>query len=279
MITPDRIKALSREARVDMVMALVNGWPAIRDAGINTPLRLAHFMAQIATETGGFTIYTENMNYSAQRMTEVWPSHFRTIEAAAPYAHNPEKLANFIYDDAHRSDSFKLGNTHPGDGWRYRGRGFIQTTGREGYRKVGHEDDPDLLTDPKEGLKAAIAEFVRAGCLALSDRDNLNAVRQAINGGLTGIVDARLYLARAKVIFQPLASAPAPAAPIPAPTAPAPRDPAPGQAVKPVVPPVASKKVAVGIAAIFIAAIAGAFGWLSAAVSHGFHAVLSIFGG
>lgn len=226
MITAERVRKLAPNARADLVMALVKGWPKIRDAGINTPLRVAHFMTQIATETGGFTIYEENMNYSAQRLTEVWPSRFPSTSAALPYARNPEKLANYVYADANRSAAYKLGNTQPGDGWRYRGRGFIQTTGREGYRKVGHEDDPDTLTQPEEGLKAAIAEFVRSGCLALADADNLTGIRKRINGGTIGIEHARAFLPKAKAIFtaMPEAKVPPPPdieptpKPVPAPT-------------------------------------------------------------
>lgn len=200
-LTADSVRRFAPYARSDIAAALVAGADAIATAGINTPLRLQHFMAQIATETGGFTIYVENLNYSPQRMCQVWPSHFPTIAAAAPYAHNPQQLANFIYADANRSSAYRLGNTQPGDGWRYIGRGLIQTTGRDGYRKAGHELDPEALADPRVGLVAAIDEFVRSGCLPLADADNVEAVRRKINGGLIGIVDCRTWLAKAKAIF------------------------------------------------------------------------------
>lgn len=200
-LTADSVRRFAPYARSDIAAALVAGADQIAAAGINTPLRLQHFMAQIATETGGFTIYVENLNYSAQRMCQVWPSHFPTIEAAVPYAHNPQGLANFIYADANRSPAYRIGNTQPGDGWRYIGRGLIQTTGRDGYRKAGHELDPEALADPRVGLAAAIDEFVRSGCLPLADADDVEAVRLKINGGLTGIVDCRTWLAKAKAIF------------------------------------------------------------------------------
>lgn len=81
-------------------------------------------MAQVLHETGGLTVLVENMNYRAERIVQVWPSRFRTIEEATPYAHNPEKLANKVYGG-------RMGNTHPGDGWRFIGRGLLQITGRE----------------------------------------------------------------------------------------------------------------------------------------------------
>lgn len=195
------MKRFAPTAKPDIVDAILLGWTKMDAAGINTPLRVSHFMAQLATETGGFTIYLENMNYSARRLTQVWPSHFPTIEAGQPYANNPEKLANYIYADANRSKGFRLGNTKGGDGWRYRGRGLIQTTGRENYRKIGYEENPEDLADPDIGLVAAIAEWTHTGCNGLADADNVEAVRRKINGGLIGIADCRAWLAKAKKIF------------------------------------------------------------------------------
>lgn len=200
-VTRDRLAAFAPQAHADIVAALVAGDALLAQASITAPLRLPHFMAQIAHETGGFTIYTENLNYSAIRLTQVWPSHFPTFDAATPYAHNPEALANFIYADANRSAPYRLGNTQPGDGWRYRGRGLIQTTGRDGYRRVSHELDPDALNDPAVGLVAAIDEFVRTGCLQLADADDLVSVRRRINGGIIGLDDSREWLSKAKLIF------------------------------------------------------------------------------
>lgn len=201
VLTAAAILRFAPAAKPDIVAALVAGAGAFAAAAIVSPLRLPHFLAQTATETGGFTIYVENLNYSAVRMTQVWPSQFPTIAAAAPYAGNPEKLANFIYADANRPPAYRMGNTQPGDGWLYRGRGLIQTTGRDAYRAIGHENDPDALDDPAIGLAAAIAEFVRSGCLQLADQDDVVAVRRRINGGLTGIDDCRAWLIKAKGIF------------------------------------------------------------------------------
>lgn len=91
--------------------------------------RIAEFVAQIANETGGFRTFEENLNYSAKRIMEVWPSRVPNLAAAAPLAHNPEALANVVYQRP------REGNTQPGDGWRYRGRGALQLTFRNNYRQ------------------------------------------------------------------------------------------------------------------------------------------------
>lgn len=220
-MTPEQIKRLAPDAKPAYVKALVEGYPRMWARGINTPLRLQHFLAQIGHECGGFTIVEENLNYSADRLMVVWPTHFKSHDFAANFAHNPEGLANYIYADSNRPARSRLGNVRPGDGWLYRGRSFLQTTGRENYRAIGHEADPETLRDPAVGLDAAIDEFVRTGCLNLADQDELTAITLRINGGYNGIEERRRLLGLAKTIFvtveppaqpaQPPVSTPAPA--------------------------------------------------------------------
>ena len=109
-------------AQPDAWVAALN--PAMSDFDITTPPRTAAFLSQIAYESGEFNHLLENLNYSAQRLVQVWPSRFPTLPVAIPYAGDPEKLANFIYAN-------RLGNGPPasGDGWKYRGRGLIQLDG------------------------------------------------------------------------------------------------------------------------------------------------------
>lgn len=265
-MTPEQIARFAPKAKPKIAAAIALGYPRMWAAGINTPLRLAHFMAQIGHESDGFTITEENLNYSAPRMVEVWPTHF-TAASAQQYAHNPQALANFIYADANRSPRSRLGNTQPGDGWRYRGRGLIQTTGREGYRRVGHENDPDALANPDVSLDAAIAEFVRTGCLRLADQDLIEAITLKINGGYNGLSERRRLLKSAKAIFaaEDVPSAPPPPATLPEPhiPAPRPRPPAP-PAVDPVPPPSspAAPTAAIG-AAVAAGGAAIAFYWQS----------------
>lgn len=94
-------------------------------------------------------VLRESLYYTPKRMTQVWPSRFPTISAARPYARNPEKLANNVY-------AGRIGNVNPGDGWRYRGRGYIQITGRANYRKFGIESRPDDALDPKTAAHIAV---------------------------------------------------------------------------------------------------------------------------
>ncbi|MCU0728992.1 MAG: hypothetical protein MUF41_02655, partial [Sphingopyxis sp.] len=115
-------------------------------------LRLAHFLAQTATETGGFRALSENLNYSATGLVATWPSRFPTRAAAEEYAMQPEKLANAVYAN-------RLGNGPPesGDGWRYRGRGLIQLTGRDNYVARARETGLPLVTNPAMAADPAIS--------------------------------------------------------------------------------------------------------------------------
>src|SRR5229473_4668297 len=140
------------------VNALFNLWPSgdnlipgLRDGiasvaptvfekyGIESNLLIAHIMAQISFECGAGTEVVENLNYSAPRMMQVWPSRFPTLESAIPYAHNPRLLANKVYNG-------RMGNAaNSNDGWNYRGRGATQTTGHDGYGHLGRTLGADLL--------------------------------------------------------------------------------------------------------------------------------------
>lgn len=189
--TRETLSHIAPKARNDLIEVLVNAEAEFREAGVVTPLRMAHFLAQIATETGGLRTITENMNYSARRLTQVWPGRFPTLKSAQTFANNPEKLANKVYGG-------RLGNTQPGDGWRYRGGGMMQTTGRDNYRRAGHEHDPESLRKPYPALVSALKYWSANGLNALADRDDLAAVRKRINGGKLGIEEARRYLTQAK---------------------------------------------------------------------------------
>lgn len=194
-ITRGQLTRFAPVAKPELVDALVEGAEDIRKAGITTPLRLQHFLTQLATETGGFRATEENMRYSAERMTKVWPSRFPTVASAKPYAMNPEKLANKVYGG-------RLGNNQAGDGWRYRGGGMMQTTGRTNYRAAGFEDNPDeLRSNPRTALLSALKFWSDNHCNRFADADDLVGLRRRINGGTHGLSDARNYLAKAKAVF------------------------------------------------------------------------------
>jgi putative chitinase len=157
-------------------------------AGLNTPEKFSSFMAQVAHESREFTALSENLNYSAARMTQVWPIRFPTIESAEPYAHRPESLANHVYAN-------RMGNRseQSGDGWRYRGRGPVQITGRKNYYTcqndtgLGLIDNPDLLLTPAAGIRSALW-FWEANRLNRYDSDtDVRLETRAINGGETGL--------------------------------------------------------------------------------------------
>lgn len=194
LITAERMRVFLPRAKSELIAAIVEGQSALDAAGINTPRRVQHFLAQIATETGGLTAIEENLNYSAKRLCQVWPKRFPTIASATPFARNPQKLANKVYGG-------RLGNREPDDGWRYRGGGMLQTTGRENYRRAGHEDDPEALRKPVTALASALKFWRDHDLNALADRDDLAAVRKKINGGENGLSEAKRYLITARRIF------------------------------------------------------------------------------
>ena len=174
---------------------------------INTPHRTAAFLAQIAHESGDFRRLVESLNYTGSRLMKVWPKRFATLEKANEYARQPEKLANYVY-------AKRLGNgdVDSGDGWRYRGRGLIQLTGRANYQSAGRalsrpfEAQPELLEEP-EGAALTAAHFWQSrGLNELADdrnedNDDADFVRISviINGGRVGLEHRRAGWARARV--------------------------------------------------------------------------------
>ena len=173
-----------------------------------TPLRTQYFLAQLGHESGGGTVRDENMNYSAARMTQVWPRRFPTIESARPFAGQPEKLANQVYSN-------RMGNGPPasGDGWRFRGRGLIQITGRDGYTNVGRRAgldlvaNPDLAFDPKHALRVACAFWKWKELNSVCDTGDFVKVTRRINGGTIGMADRNAWLDKVRRILAPKAGA------------------------------------------------------------------------
>ena len=153
---------------------------------LDTPKRQAAFIGQCAVESANFTRLQENLNYSAQRLTQVWPSRFPNINMAESYAHSPEKLADFVY-------AGRMGNLQDGDGWKFHGRGLIQLTGRENYANCGSGvgvdliDNPDLLLTPQYAALSAGWFWNKKGLNALADTQEYGAMTRRINGGLTGL--------------------------------------------------------------------------------------------
>src|SRR5260221_2328276 len=149
---------------------------------INDELRLGAFSGNTMEESGRFTRTEENLNYSAPRLMKVWPRRFPTLALASQYAHQPIKLANYVYGG-------RLGNRpNTNDGWDYRGGGSDQTTGRDGYRRVGNELGLDLVAHPellrtiRYAIQSACFEFQDRGCNEMADSRRFTKTVEAING-------------------------------------------------------------------------------------------------
>lgn len=180
-------------------MNLKDKYKTILDnAGINTPLRLAHFMAQIEHESGLKPI-SENLNYSANRLRVIFPEYFISKEDAKRYDRNPEKIANKVY--ANRMGN---GTESSGEGWKYRGRGFIQITGKENYHRLANDTDldclknPDLLLEEANAMISAIWFWNLRGLNAHADKDEIKSITKRINGGYIGIEHRKELLEKYK---------------------------------------------------------------------------------
>lgn len=199
-MTPTLLRQIMPKAPsawLDALCVLAPKW------GITTPLREAHFIAQLAHESAQFTRLEENLNYSAKRICEVWPKRFANLTEAGPYANNPERLANRVYAN-------RIGNgvEASGDGWRYHGRGPIQITGRGNYQTAGDGIGLDLVETPEAVLRPLVGCDV-AGWFwesrklnALADVDNIRHITMRVNGGSEGLEDRRGWLHRAKTILK-----------------------------------------------------------------------------
>jgi putative chitinase len=158
---------------------------------INNALRLSHFLSQCGHESGGFKLVTENLNYSSKALATTFKKYFPTQQAATPYERNPEKIANVVY--ANRMGN---GSKESGEGYKFRGRGYIQLTGKDNYVAFGKSINEDLTINPdlvatKYPLLSAAWFFQR--CLKKADMgasdEAVVAVTKSVNGGLNGFSD------------------------------------------------------------------------------------------
>lgn len=160
--------------------------------GVDTPQHVAAFLAQVGHETGGLVRWTENLNYSADGLRKTWPQRFRDAATANAYARQPERIANRVYAD-------RMGNgpDSSGDGWRFRGRGLIQVTGRDNYTRLADYTGRDPASLPAwletpEGATVSACWFWSTNKLSLLlETQGFDAVSRRINGGDNGMVDRR----------------------------------------------------------------------------------------
>lgn len=239
-------------------MAFENGDIQFANAGITTPLRLAHFLAQAFHETDGLRIERESGNYTVQRIVEVFgpgrSSAAIGMTEAVKLANNGPALFERTYGLGNPKLAKELGNTQVGDGWKYRGGGILQTTGRGNYRRYGQkcgvnfEGNPELVLSAEHALKPALSEWAEGNLNAVADRDDIVAITKRINGGLNGLDSRRTWLNRIKLVLTSVelnTTRPAPKPDIPIPPPPAPKP-----------PPVHPKDVTIG--ATIVATIAAA---------------------
>ncbi len=160
---------------------------------INTPLRLAHFLAQCGHESGGFKVTSENLNYSAKGLMGIFKKYFPTQALAESYQRQPQKIANKVY--ASRMDN---GSEASGDGYKFRGRGYIQLTGRANYTAFGKAINEDIANNPdvvsgKYALLSAAWFWSKNGLNTLADGGATDAtvtsITKRVNGGTIGLPD------------------------------------------------------------------------------------------
>ena len=169
---------------------------------IDSNPRQAMFLANLAEETGELAVQEENLHYSGARLLQVFPSLFPDGigQAAALATRGPEAIANYIYADANRPPGFGMGNTQPGDGWKYRGRGPMQLTGRDNYGRffkslgLPTDSDPDLLLLPEFGARSAAHFWQASGCNPRADAGDFVGAVRLVNGGTVNLDKRRRYL-------------------------------------------------------------------------------------
>jgi len=163
---------------------------AMQRFNINTPKRMAAFIGQCAHESANFAMLTENLNYRMESLVRVWPRHFPTLDVAAQYHRKPEQIANRAYAN-------RMGNgpEASGEGWKYRGRGLIQLTGKDNYQLAGDALSVDLVASPDAVTGRAMAAMTAAwfwnkrGLNELADKGDNETISKRINGGTHGMDD------------------------------------------------------------------------------------------
>lgn len=167
------------------IKAIIDAWPKLEEYDINTPLRLGHFFGQGLVETGWFKYTEEGLNYSEKGLKETFRVYRRNPDLAKQHARKPELIANTVYGG--RAD---LGNTEPGDGWKFRGRGFIQLTGRANYTRYAEVSGVDLVNDPDilkrdltKSIEVAAAFWKANGLNAFADQNDAVKVSRGVNRG------------------------------------------------------------------------------------------------
>lgn len=188
IVTPDQIDMAVPDARYEDILKYVEFLnEGMEHYQINTPDRVCAFIAQVAHECADFRRVEENLNYSWQGLRNTWPTRFPTAEFAQQYHRQKEKIANYVY-----ANRFGNGNEASGDGWRFRGRGLIQTTFHDNYKAYAEAigdasiiSEPSLLAQPRHAALSACYYWSTKGLNALADIGTevaFNKITNKING-------------------------------------------------------------------------------------------------
>jgi putative chitinase len=203
MITADKLSGFAPSAKDAETQAAA--LEAARQAStVNTPARLAHFMGQVSVESAGFARMEENLNYkNPERLAAVFKSVKGTDDAAALIAAGPEAIANRVY-----ANRLGNGDEASGDGWQYRGSGYLQLTGRANFQKIGDivgidlVNNPDQVREPAGAAHVAFAYWDATGCSELADAGDVQGITKKINGpAMLGLAERSAATARAKEIW------------------------------------------------------------------------------
>ena len=170
---------------------------------IDSPFRIAGFISNVAHESAGFKFVKENLNYSAASLMRVWSSRFPTVEIAQRYAMNPEKIANRAY-----ADRMGNGDEASGDGWKFRGRGLIQLTGKNNYVAYSMACDnealqkPDIVAEPKYAAESAGWFWSVNRLNSVADTQDIVRMTKIINGGINGLDDRQMKYSKVMSYFE-----------------------------------------------------------------------------
>ena len=196
MITHQQIKSMCINAKDDVCLSLEACQEVLsNNYEINTPLRMAHFLAQTAHESGGFRVIEENLNY------KIFYRYFKDVNIDE-YAHNPEKIANRVY--ANRMGN---GSESSGDGYKFKGRGLIQLTGRYNYEAIAKdlgvslEDCISFLETPEGAIESAAWFWKKNNINKWADQDDVRGVTKKVNGGEIGLDDRQEHTDRFKELL------------------------------------------------------------------------------
>jgi putative chitinase len=191
-LTLDQLKQMVKNSHIDHWHEVLD--QLLPDYDINTPLRVAHFIAQCAHESGNFVFIKENLNYRADSLMKTFKRYFPTLDLAQQYEKKPEKIANRVYAN-------RMGNSDEasGDGWRYCGRGLIQLTGKDNYTffagslGISVEDASEYLATFEGAAQSACWYWEQNNLNRFADANDVRGLTRAINGGYIGLEDRQKH--------------------------------------------------------------------------------------